>query len=140
VHLGGESLPVRDVVEWLRRRRFEARGLRFENLEASATLVGRSCHSTEEARAAEAHGADYVIFGPVFATPSKAQFGAPQGLERLAGVCRAVRIPVLAIGGIALENAAECWRAGASGVAAIRLFQEAQELGPVIAGMRATAV
>ena len=112
VHLGEASLPVEAVAEW---RRSAGHG-EFQ--------IGVSCHSVESARAAERGGADYIIFGPVFATPSKASFGPPQGIARLREVCAAVRIPVLAIGGVTLENADSCIDAGAAGVAAIRLFQE----------------
>ena len=72
-------------------------------------------------------GASYVFFGPVFETPSKKTFGPPQGIARLGEVCRAVRIPVIAIGGVNEENAAECLHAGAAGIAAIRMFQESSE-------------
>ena len=113
VHLGEKSLPMEVVAEW---RRSTGR-LDF--------LVGVSCHSLESARAAERGGADYIFFGPVFATPSKAAFGAPQGTERLREVCASVGIPVLAIGGVNAENARECIAAGAAGIAAIRLFQDA---------------
>jgi thiamine-phosphate pyrophosphorylase len=112
VHLGENSLPVEAVAEWRRA----AGRLDF--------LIGVSCHSLESARAAELGGADYIFFGPVFATPSKATFGAPQGIERLRGVCAAVEIPVLAIGGVNLENSGDCVAAGAAGIAAIRLFQQ----------------
>ena len=136
VHLGGESLPVRDVVSWIR-------GGRSQSPEApqpaGTFLVGRSCHSPEEARAAEADGASYIVFGPVFSTPSKQQFGPPQGLERIAGVCRASRIPVIAIGGITAEKAAECIRVGASGIAAIRLFQESDDLPALVGAIRRPA-
>jgi len=76
---------------------------------------------------AERGGADYIFFGPVFATPSKAAFGPPQGIEHLRAVCAAVGIPVLAIGGVNFENTRACLDAGAAGVAAIRLFQDAIE-------------
>ena len=121
VHLGGESLPVREAAGW----RAKERGTRAE---LANFLIGASCHSVQSAQAAAAAGADYIIFGPVFDTPSKAKFGAPQGVERLREVCAAVQIPVLAIGGIDASNAAECFGAGASGVAAIRLFQEANSV------------
>jgi thiamine-phosphate pyrophosphorylase len=88
-------------------------------------LIGASCHSIEAAQAAEPDGANYIFFGPIFATPSKQRFGPPQGVERLAQICRAISVPVLAIGGITLENANSCIAAGATGIAAIRLFQEA---------------
>jgi thiamine-phosphate pyrophosphorylase len=63
----------------------------------------------------------------VFETPSKKSYGPPQGTQRLAEVCSAVRIPVIAIGGVNEQNAAECVRAGAAGIAAIRMFQELRE-------------
>jgi len=126
VHLGEDSLPV-----------FEARRFLRELQSPPADfLVGVSCHSVEAAKAAAAAGADYIFFGPVFATPSKAAFGAPQGLNRLAEVCRSLGIPVLAIGGITLANAASCFCAGASGIAAIRLFQEATDLTAIVRAIR----
>ncbi len=114
VHLGENSLPVEVVTGW---RRSTGR-MDF--------LIGASCHSLESARAAERGGADYIFFGPVFATPSKAEFGAPQGTECLREVCASVGIPVVAIGGVNVENARECIAAGAAGIAAIRLFQDAK--------------
>jgi len=111
VHLGEKSLPLAAVVEWRRA----ASRLDF--------LIGVSCHSLESARAAERGGADYIFFGPVYATPSKAAFGAPQGIERLREVSASVGIPVLAIGGVNHQNVAECIAAGASGIAAIRMYQ-----------------
>ncbi len=100
-------------------------------------LVGASVHSLEAARSAAGAGASYLIFGPVFATPSKAGFGPPQGAAALKDLCRAVSIPVLAIGGITLENAGECFAAGAQGIAAIRLFQESQDLPALVATLKA---
>jgi thiamine-phosphate pyrophosphorylase len=125
VHLGEKSLPVEIVTEW---RRSTSR-VDF--------LVGASCHSIESSRAAERGGADYIFFGPVFATPSKAAFGAPQGTERLREVCASVGIPVLAIGGVNLENARECIAAGAAGIAAIRLFQDAKDADELAARLGA---
>ena len=125
VHLGEKSLPLEVVAEWRRsswRRDF---------------LIGVSCHSLESARAAMRGGADYIFFGPVFATPSKAAFGAPQGIELLRQVCASVEIPVLAIGGVNLENARECIAAGAAGVAAIRLFQDAAASADLAARLKA---
>ena len=129
VHLGEKSMPVESLVRWLRTPDNAARVPRN-------FLVGASCHSLEAALTAERAGASYAIFGPVFETPSKAAFGPPQGLERLAEVCRRVRIPVLAIGGVTLDNVISCLSAGASGIAAIRLFQEAGDLSPVIRNLR----
>jgi thiamine-phosphate pyrophosphorylase len=113
VHLGSESLPVAEVVGWCRAGQVPPHW-----------LIGVSCHSLEEAREAESAGASYIFFGPVFDTPSKRSFGPPQGTRKLAEVCRAVEIGVIAIGGVSGANGAECLRAGAAGVAAIRLFQE----------------
>jgi thiamine-phosphate pyrophosphorylase len=87
-------------------------------------LVGVSCHSVEDVRQAEAEGADYALFGPVFAPLSKSASLEPRGLEILALAAGAVRIPVLALGGITRENSAACVSAGAGGVAGISLFQE----------------
>ena len=85
-------------------------------------LIGVSTHSLEEARrACTPAAADFVVFGPVFETGSK----QPQGLEKLREVTDALKgFPVVAIGGINRDNAEQCYEAGASGVAAIRLFSE----------------
>lgn len=108
VHLTSQSLPAR-VVREIYGREF---------------LIGVSTHSREEVLAARDQGADFVVFGPVFETESKLVFGAPKGLEKLRAVTdEAGSFPVLAIGGISLENMQSCVEAGARGVAAIRMFQ-----------------
>jgi thiamine-phosphate pyrophosphorylase len=81
--------------------------------------IGRSTHSAEEAHAAAAEGADFALFGPVFATPAKAALGEPQGLVRLAAAARAA-IPVYAVGGVTSEDVTACRANGAHGVAVIR--------------------
>ena len=106
----GVNLPERDISV------FEARSLMGQR------LVGRSVHSVESAVAAEHEGADYVIFGPVWPSPSHPD-EKPQGTRALADVARAVQIPVLAIGGVTSERASECAQAGAAGYAAITLFK-----------------
>lgn len=124
-HLGERSLPLS-----------EAKKLVGQRLAEKKFLVGVSVHSLEGAIQAEQEGADYLIFGPVFATPSKAGFGQPQGLQRLRDVCHRVTIPVLAIGGITLENAGDCIAAGAAGIVAIRLFQDAADLTHLVKELR----
>jgi thiamine-phosphate pyrophosphorylase len=129
VHLGGNSIPLSEAKR-LVRATHPAQAPPYE------FLLGVSCHSLEAAKAAASNGADYIFFGPVFATPSKAAFGAPQGLERLAQVCDSVNVPVLAIGGITLANVASCLSVGASGIAAIRLFQDSADPASVVRALR----
>lgn len=122
VHLGENCLPVSEAKRLL---------LSAADFVADFT-VGVSCHSLAAATSAAAAGADYIFFGPVFPTPSKASYGPAQGVSRLSEICRAVSVPVLAIGGITAENAADCLHAGASGIAAIRLFQDVRDLPAVV--------
>lgn len=91
----------------------------------SKHLVGASTHSPDGARAAAAAGADFITFGPVFATPAKAKSERPQGLDALSKACAAAGIPVFAIGGITADRAKECLDAGAHGVAVIRAVMAA---------------
>lgn len=129
VHLPEDSLPVAEA-----KRLVRAQGR--ERVSKQDFLVGVSCHSQKAAEAAAASGADYIFFGPIFATPSKDAYGAPQGLDRLASVCRAAAVPVLAIGGITPENAAACMVVGAAGIAAIRLFQDGPNAADAAASLR----
>ncbi|MGB6876378.1 MAG: thiamine phosphate synthase [Candidatus Acidiferrales bacterium] len=124
VHLSSASIPAADVINWLQGS--NALG---------AFTVGVSCHSLGETLAAEKAGASYIFFGPVYETPSKLSFGKPQGVETLAEVCRSVHIPVLAIGGVTEANAAACIRAGASGIASIRMFQQAADSATLAASV-----
>jgi thiamine-phosphate pyrophosphorylase len=103
VHLRANSLPVS-----VARR-----------LVGAHRLVGISTHAVDEVRQANQEGADYVIFGPIFDTPSKRQFGPPAGLSTLTDVCRQSAIPVFAIGGITRARVRDVRRAGAYGVAVI---------------------
>ena len=117
VHLTTQSLPV-DVVR-------KTCGAEF--------LIGVSTHSLAEAQAACADGADFVVFGPVFETESKRAYGAPQGLDKLGEVTHELAaFPVVAIGGVTLENVAECFDAGARGVAAIGMFNDAENLSSIV--------
>ncbi len=91
-------------------------------------LVGRSVHSEEDAAAAERDGGcDYLIFGSVFESESKPGGHLPAGVEALNRVCRRVRLPVLAIGGISWSRVPEVAKAGAAGIAAIGLFAPSDE-------------
>lgn len=83
-------------------------------------LLGVSTHSLEEARQAMREGVDFIVFGPVYDTPSKRQYGSPQGLQRLAEVVAHVTCPVIAIGGIDTDNLPQVLQTGAHGVAMIR--------------------
>lgn len=123
VHAGEKSLPLRVLMD-------------ARSTTASANfLVGASCHSLEGAIDANEAGADYLFFGPVFETPSKLSYGPPQGLAKLGQVCSAVSIPVIAIGGITVENATACRKAGAGGIAAIRLFQHDCDIAEIVAAL-----
>ena len=122
LHLPSHGLPAVEV-----RRRFPE------------MLVGASCHNAEEVRRAEESGADFVVFGPVFETASKQAYGPPVGVEQLESVARAAKIPVLALGGVTLENAGACLKAGAAGIAAIALFQTSKDIGETVRRLRALA-
>jgi thiamine-phosphate pyrophosphorylase len=130
VHLSESGIPVAEACH-LRAEFFSSRG------EKGDFLVGASCHSMGSALGAERAGADYIYFSPIFKTPSKANFGPPQGLERLSQICSAVKIPVFAIGGVGAENGMSCLQAGAAGIGAIRLFQESAGLGETMRRLHA---
>lgn len=111
VHLREESLPLADHAAALRH------GLRF----------GISTHSLEGVLEAEAAGADFVVFGPVFATGSKAAYGEPLGMEALKEAAARTALPVLALGGVTPERARACREAGAHGAAAISAVWDAPD-------------
>jgi thiamine-phosphate pyrophosphorylase len=97
-------------------------------------LVGRSTHSAEEVARAAREAVDFVFFGPVFETPSKAAYGAPQGLAKLE-VVTALGVPVFAIGGLTCENAAQAAAAGAHGVAVIREVMSVPDPRRAVSGL-----
>lgn len=100
-------------------------------------LIGVSTHSLEEVERARDDGADFVVYGPVFETASKLVYGEPAGIESLQQVtAKSGSFPVLALGGVALDNVADCFRAGASGVAAIRLLDNPDLLAGVVRKIR----
>ncbi len=103
IHLRANSLPVSSV----------------RRLVGAHCLIGISTHSVDEVRRANHDGADYVVFGPIFDTPSKQLFGPPVGLDALTDVCRQSTIPVFAIGGMTSVRVRDVRRAGAYGVAVI---------------------
>lgn len=110
MHLPGNDLAASEVrAIWMRAN-------------AAAPVIGVSAHSREEVAYAEAHGADFAVFAPVF---EKAGEANATGLEDLRQICRrAASMPVLALGGVTFKNARLCLQAGAAGIAGIRLFQE----------------
>ena len=91
---------------------------------AQKILFGCSVHSRESLDIAEKSGSDYVLFSPVFDTPSKRKYGNPQGLEKLREICRSTTLPVFALGGITPKNAPYCMAEGAYGIAALSIFQD----------------
>jgi thiamine-phosphate pyrophosphorylase len=95
-------------------------------------LVGRSATTAEEAKLAEDEGASYIGAGPVWGTPSKPDAAAPIGLDGLRSISEAVRIPVIAIGGIDASNVRACIDAGAFGVAVVRAAADAAELSAAL--------
>ncbi|MEO0559574.1 MAG: thiamine phosphate synthase [Bacteroidota bacterium] len=105
VHLGQDDLPIADARHVLPR---VARPTR---------IIGATATTAEQARTAEAEGADYIGFGPVFPTRSKANPASVKGLDGLAETCQSVSIPVIAIAGITPERVVPCLDAGAWGVA-----------------------
>jgi thiamine-phosphate pyrophosphorylase len=121
VHLPSTGLPVAAVRQKVGRK----------------FLIGRSVHGLAEAREAEKAGADYLVFGPVFATPSKIGLGEPQGAATLAKLVQAVRVPVWAIGGIQPENAALLRGTGIAGVAAITAIAAAPDPAAAVRALRA---
>jgi len=132
VHLGESSTPPSDALRVIHSA--QQKGLVSDDF-----LLGVSCHCLESAKSAQAAGVDYIIFGPIFPTPSKAVFGEPQGLTRLGELCRVISIPILAIGGITLDNASACLNSGAAGIAAIRLFHDSADLASVCPLIRSSS-
>lgn len=111
VHIGSSSLPLYKVRRLLGERK----------------LIGVSCHNKTQAITAQEMGADFITFGPVFYTASKAQYGEPVGLEKLNQVAEMLQIPVFALGGINLDNCADAVGGEARGIALISAILSAQE-------------
>jgi thiamine-phosphate pyrophosphorylase len=98
-------------------------------------LIAVSTHNQSEAEAAERGGADFIVFGPVFETASKPQYGDPVGPAALRGVATSLRIPVIALGGVTQTNFREALNAGAAGVAGISMFLS-QDLGRLVSSIK----
>lgn len=111
VHLGVAGINARDA----------------RRLAGGKAILGVSAHSLQEALDAEAAGADFITFGPVYHTPSKARYGEPVGVGLLKEVCREVRIPVYALGGVGVTRIKETVSAGASGAALISAVMAAPD-------------
>lgn len=125
VHLTTRSLPTRVV-----RSTFGDR-----------LLIGVSTHSFDEVMTAREDGADFVVFGPVFEVVSKLEYGKPQGVNALKNLASSVApFPVIALGGVATGNVAECLKAGARGVAGIRMFEGPSRLSEVVTDIRNSVV
>ena len=116
----GVHLPSNDIAPSEVRRIWRLRGAGPFAREMPAVSV--ACHSTEDVKHAVSEAADVAVFAPVFEKKDRPQT-QPAGLNALREACQ-LKIPVLALGGVTLENAAACLEAGAAGIAAIRLFQE----------------
>ena len=100
-------------------------------------LIGASTHSLIEARDVCRQGADFAVFGPVFPTPAKEKYGPPLGLVKLSEAARDLApFPLIALGGISVENANECLLAGACGLAGITLFAEPSTLATTVEAIR----
>lgn len=120
VHVGQEDLPAEAARRLLGPER----------------ILGVSTHSREQAEAAQACGADYIGFGPMFATGTKNTGYAPRGLEALRTIGAAVDLPILAIGGISLENVADVIAAGATAPAVISAVVAAPDVTTAAASFR----
>ena len=100
-------------------------------------VIGVSTHSVDEARSARDAGADFIVFGPVFDTASKREYGVPVGVEKLSHVTGELAdFTVLALGGITMDNFALCLNAGAHGIAGISLFSQPQAFARIAAQIK----
>src|ERR1019366_7723461 len=124
VHLRSDDLSPREV-------RAVVRLSAHRPLTTDHFLVAASCHTNEDVIRAESEAADFAVFAPVFEKKDT----QPAGLAALREACR-TKIPVLALGGVTIENAESCLEAGAAGIAAIRLFQE-NKIEDVVRALRA---
>jgi thiamine-phosphate pyrophosphorylase len=131
VHLRSDDIAPPDV-----RAIWEkcGAGASARELSPREPLIGISCHSREEVKQAKADRATFAVFAPVFEKKKDVPNTQPAGLTQLHEACK-IKIPVLALGGVTLENAKSCLEAGASGIAAIRFFQE-NNIAETVANLR----
>lgn len=100
-------------------------------------VIGVSTHSVDEARVAREAKADFAVWGPVFATASKRPYGDPQGTEQLRTVAQELTpFPIVALAGVTVSNVSDCFHAGASGIAGIRLFRNPESLAETVKRIR----
>jgi thiamine-phosphate pyrophosphorylase len=96
-------------------------------------LIGVSTHSLAEARLARDESADFAVLGPVFETISKPIYGPPLGLRKLAEAVHDLKsFPIIGLGGVTVDNAADCFAAGAAGITGISLFEDPKEVGELV--------
>jgi thiamine-phosphate pyrophosphorylase len=122
VHLGHQSFSVNDA-----RQAFESSSL-IPHPSSFRPIIGVSTHSMEEALHAQSDGADFITFGPVYFTPSKAAYGQPVGADKLKEVAAAVNIPIYALGGIRRGNIEDVLNAQVYGVAMISAIMAADDV------------
>jgi thiamine-phosphate pyrophosphorylase len=130
VHLRSHDITPREVRAIWKKC---GAGASARELSPREPLIGVSCHSPEEVKQAEADGATFAVFAPIFEKKDMPN-ADPAGLTQLREACNG-KIPVLTLGGVTLENAKSCLEAGASGIAAIRLFQE-NNIAETVANLR----
>jgi thiamine-phosphate pyrophosphorylase len=112
IHLGGQSIPVEAV-----------RKVVGKNMQ-----IAVSTHNVSEAKAAQNGGADFITYGPIFTTPSKAKYGAPVGVKSIRDIKNEISIPIYAIGGINSGNMLQVMSAGADGIALISAIMTAEDI------------
>lgn len=123
VHLGDEDLPVADARRLLGDR----------------AIIGYSTHSVDEVRRAADTGADYLGFGPIFSSPTKPGVRQPRGIDLLRKACEVSPLPVVAIGGISLDVAAQLWAAGATSLAIISELAASSDPASLLRSYRGAA-
>jgi thiamine-phosphate pyrophosphorylase len=120
VHLPSNSFPIKDV----------------RKLVGDKFIISASTHSIKEAKQASEQGADFILFSPIFDTPSKRAYGSPLGLELLKQAVNTVSSPIIALGGINSENASSVLQCSVAGLAAIRLFITTSNMKEIVNALK----